>query len=216
MTWLISQTSLYGTSLYQIWQLCYITHYVMLIQHLPYFYKSRSGKPVYHIGKKAPADTYIALHSCTMSSPMLRLIELLGLPATATTADIKSAYRKKALQFHPDKGGDLEKMKELNSLMEEFRSSQSLHAEETLDSDDEDLGASPPKDSGYGTFENVSVPDIDGAYARLKELKQCMQTFFNLSERRKQDVRPEYLAMRRAFANVPWDLFEDLFNQDVF
>ena len=33
----------------------------------------------------------------------LRIMEL---DYEATTADVKSAYRKKALQHHPDKGGD--------------------------------------------------------------------------------------------------------------
>lgn len=32
--------------------------------------------------------------------------DILGLPATATLADIKQAYRKKAAAFHPDRNPD--------------------------------------------------------------------------------------------------------------
>eukprot|EP00440_Ansanella_granifera_P036849 gb/GFBE01039976.1/.p1 GENE.gb/GFBE01039976.1/~~gb/GFBE01039976.1/.p1 ORF type:complete len:423 (+),score=82.96 gb/GFBE01039976.1/:1-1269(+) len=37
--------------------------------------------------------------------------DLLGVEAGATSADIKHAYRRKALQLHPDKGGDPEQFK---------------------------------------------------------------------------------------------------------
>jgi len=39
--------------------------------------------------------------------------EMMGVPKTATTEEIKKAFRKKALKEHPDKGGDPEKFKEL-------------------------------------------------------------------------------------------------------
>ena len=43
-----------------------------------------------------------------------KLYELLGVPKTASTDEIKRAFKKKALKAHPDKGGDLELFKELN------------------------------------------------------------------------------------------------------
>nr|AKU38313.1 large T antigen [Gammapolyomavirus avis]AKU38322.1 large T antigen [Gammapolyomavirus avis]AKU38331.1 large T antigen [Gammapolyomavirus avis]AKU38349.1 large T antigen [Gammapolyomavirus avis]QBR39168.1 large T antigen [Gammapolyomavirus avis] len=82
-----------------------------------------------------------------------RLTELLGLPVTATAADIKTAYRRTALKYHPDKGGDEEKMKELNTLMEEFRETEGLRADETLEDSDPE-----PEESGYATFENGTEP----------------------------------------------------------
>lgn len=43
-----------------------------------------------------------------------RYYELLGVKQTATEAEIKKAYRKKALKEHPDKGGDPEKFKDIS------------------------------------------------------------------------------------------------------
>jgi DnaJ family protein A protein 2 len=42
--------------------------------------------------------------------------DLLDIPKTANQSDIKKAYRKKALEHHPDKGGDEEKFKEINKV----------------------------------------------------------------------------------------------------
>eukprot|EP00002_Diphylleia_rotans_P013439 TRINITY_DN262_c0_g1_i6.p1 TRINITY_DN262_c0_g1~~TRINITY_DN262_c0_g1_i6.p1 ORF type:complete len:182 (-),score=67.65 TRINITY_DN262_c0_g1_i6:178-723(-) len=41
------------------------------------------------------------------------LYEILGLKETATAEEIKKAYRKLAIQHHPDKGGDAEAFREL-------------------------------------------------------------------------------------------------------
>ena len=41
--------------------------------------------------------------------------DLLGVSKTASDADIKKAFRKKAHQLHPDKGGDKAKFQEINA-----------------------------------------------------------------------------------------------------
>ena len=50
--------------------------------------------------KREPADT-------------TKLYETLGVEKSASAAQIKKAYRKKALRMHPDKGGDPEEFKKL-------------------------------------------------------------------------------------------------------
>jgi len=46
------------------------------------------------------------------------LYKTLGVSKTATSAEIKKAYRRKAMSEHPDKGGDVEKFKELTKANE--------------------------------------------------------------------------------------------------
>ncbi|PCI28623.1 molecular chaperone DnaJ [Candidatus Wolfebacteria bacterium] len=44
--------------------------------------------------------------------------KILGVSKDATTNDIKSAFKKLAIKYHPDKGGDEEKFKEINTAKE--------------------------------------------------------------------------------------------------
>ncbi len=46
------------------------------------------------------------------------LYEILGVKEDASAADIKSAYRKLAVKYHPDKGGDEEMFKKISSAYE--------------------------------------------------------------------------------------------------
>lgn len=47
-----------------------------------------------------------------------KFYDLIGVPKTASTEEIKKAFRKKALKEHPDKGGDPEKFKEITVAYE--------------------------------------------------------------------------------------------------
>ena len=47
-----------------------------------------------------------------------KFYELLGVSKNATLDEIKKAFRKKAMKEHPDKGGDVEKFKELSIAYE--------------------------------------------------------------------------------------------------
>nr|WMX25302.1 putative large T antigen [kestrel polyomavirus 1] len=79
------------------------------------------------------------------SSSFSELLSLLELPSGASIISIQTAYRRKALTYHPDKGGDEEKMKRLNALMELFKESQDLYCSETLDDEE------TPDDSAYAS-----------------------------------------------------------------
>ena len=46
-----------------------------------------------------------------------KFYKVLGVEKNATAAQIKKAYRKKAVKMHPDRGGDEEKFKELQVNM---------------------------------------------------------------------------------------------------
>jgi len=49
---------------------------------------------------------------------MSRFYDLLGVSSSASQTDIKKAFRKKALELHPDKGGNAEQFKEINLAYE--------------------------------------------------------------------------------------------------
>ncbi len=49
-----------------------------------------------------------------MSAKKRDYYEVLGVSKTASPDEIKQAFRKLALQHHPDRGGDPEKFKEIN------------------------------------------------------------------------------------------------------
>merc|ERR1719218_393640 len=47
-----------------------------------------------------------------------KFYNLLGVEKNASSSEIKKAYRKAAMQHHPDKGGDPEKFKEITRAYE--------------------------------------------------------------------------------------------------
>jgi hypothetical protein len=66
--------------------------------------------------EKARARARAALWSTTRP---LTAFAILGLPGMATIDEIKAAYRRKAVQLHPDRGGDHLSMVKLNAAYEE-------------------------------------------------------------------------------------------------
>lgn len=68
--------------------------------------------PGVHLGSRLPFDTPdIALDEGTGVDPASAAFGVLGLPAGASVAEVKTAYREKVKQVHPDHGGDHEEFR---------------------------------------------------------------------------------------------------------
>ncbi|AGU68323.1 small T antigen [Butcherbird polyomavirus] len=156
------------------------------------------------------------------------LRELLGLPPHASYDDIKAAYRKQALMYHPDKGGDEEKMKRLNCLMDKAKeydfsaeaANSPLFCDESSlsSSDEEDVPAQgssrPGDDSGLGASfsagftDSVSALQFQHACTKIADLQYALLEFFSFMEKqRKQCLAPQYLDLQEAYKAVPWPYF---------
>ncbi|ABB04267.1 putative small t antigen [Gammapolyomavirus corvi] len=158
-----------------------------------------------------------------MRADIAELRQLLDLPKTASYEKIKAAYRRKALMYHPDKGGDEEKMKRLNQLMDVARkydfSAETLQCEETLySSDEEDVSPGPsqrPEDTGYESFsasftDSVSALQFQHACTKITHLQNKLLMFFcYMDGRRKQCLAPEYRDLKKAYQGVPWTMFTE-------
>ena len=55
----------------------------------------------------------------TGAAPELSVWAVLGLSSRASVDDVKSAYRKRALSLHPDRGGDAAQFRALHGAYEE-------------------------------------------------------------------------------------------------
>jgi hypothetical protein len=56
-----------------------------------------------------------------MSASETNPFKILGVPETATLKECETAYRRLALKYHPNKGGDSEEMKRLSNAIEQIR-----------------------------------------------------------------------------------------------
>lgn len=77
--------------------------------------------------------------------------KVLGIARTASAEEIKRAYRKLAQQYHPDKGGDQEKFKEINEAYQVLSDPQKRNLYDRLGS-----AAFSGGDQGFsGGFEDI-------------------------------------------------------------
>lgn len=74
-------------------------------------------------GAKPKARTSRKRNNAPASSakPRRSFYDVLGVPRTASASDIRRAYRKLAMKHHPNKGGDTEKMQEVNEAYNVLR-----------------------------------------------------------------------------------------------
>ncbi|UEV87528.1 putative small t antigen [Gammapolyomavirus phacarbo] len=161
------------------------------------------------------------------------LLNTLKIPRGASHAEVLQNYRRAALAYHPDKGGDEEKMKRLNHLIKLYKEQQcqaeaaeepDLHAEETLSDSEEEEDT--PNDSAYGSSsasfsQQTPTTGTPGAgsprHVSVNAVKQMMQLkhallqfFHDVERKRKQCIEPSYIAAKRAYLGVPWDELNEL------
>ena len=65
--------------------------------------------------------------SPTTTVALKKAYKFLGVKPTASPSDINSAYRRLALQYHPDKGGDPDKMQQLHYSLAIIREEREEH-----------------------------------------------------------------------------------------
>lgn len=103
--------------------------------------------------------------------------QILGINRNASKEEIKKAYRKLAHKYHPDKGGDESKFKEVNEayqiLSDEDKKSQ-------YDKFGEDFEEGQPGFSSEG---------FGGAEFDLSDLGEIFGDLFDLKARRKKDLK---------------------------
>lgn len=82
-----------------------------------------------------------------------RLYDVMGLPHGASKEDIKRAYKKLAVQHHPDKGGDPEKFKEISNAY-------SILSDDQKRAQYDQFGDSMMEQGGGRGFEHVDPRNI--------------------------------------------------------
>ena len=78
-------------------------------------------RPLHRLAARAAPNAYAERrppHRLLSSKAKRDYYEVLGVPRSATAAEIKKAYRKLAKEHHPDAGGDAAKFTKLTSAYE--------------------------------------------------------------------------------------------------
>jgi DnaJ-class molecular chaperone len=88
--------------------------------------------------------------------------QVLGVSKNSSAEEIKKAYRKKALEYHPDRGGDQEKFKEVNQAYQILSNPQKKAQYDQFGSTGEEYGGNSGFQGGYGS-QSANFEDIFGS-----------------------------------------------------
>lgn len=94
--------------------------------------------------------------------------EILGVEKSASKDDIKRAFRKKAHQHHPDKGGDPEKFKEINAAYQILNDDQKRQQFDQFGTTFDQAGAGGfGGGQGFGGFQGMHFEDLGDLFGDM-------------------------------------------------
>ena len=120
---------------------------------------------------------------------MKNYYDVLGVDEKATSADITKAFKDLAKKYHPDRGGDEAKFKEINEAHDTLKSSQKRHDYDTM----RKFGRARPGGGEHPFFNEDIFGDFFSGFGNLGEGVQ-----FNFSSSEPRSFRQS----RRGNRNV--------------
>lgn len=102
--------------------------------------------------------------------------DILGVSKTANDAEVKSAFRKKAMEHHPDKGGSAEKFKEINEAYQVLSNKEARARYDRFGSSFDDM-----RSQGFSGFQGFDPSQFD--FGDLGDLFGGLGDMFGFSAR---------------------------------
>lgn len=120
--------------------------------------------------------------------------EVLGVAKSATPEEIKKAFRKKAVELHPDRGGDEAKFKEVNEAYEVLKDPQKKQAYDQFghaagaDQAGGGYGGGNPFGAGFGGFQGQGFDPNEIRFDFGGGINDIFDMFFRGQQNRTRDV----------------------------
>lgn len=130
--------------------------------------------------------------------------EILGVSRNASQDEIKQSYRRLAHQYHPDKGGDAEKFKEINEAYQVLSDPEKRKKYDAFGHSFEGYGGTA------GVWENVDFGDIFGGFQE-SSFDDIFSDFFGGFGRRQSKTRQNIIvdveiSLEEAYFGKTFDL----------
>lgn len=116
--------------------------------------------------------------------------EVLGVSKDASPDDIKKAFRKKAVELHPDRGGDEAKFKEINEAYEVLKDPQKKQAYDQFGhaAGADQAGGGNPFGGGFGGFQGQGFDPNEIRFDFGGGINDIFDMFFRGQQNRTRDV----------------------------
>lgn len=116
--------------------------------------------------------------------------EVLGVSKDASPEEIKKAFRKKAVELHPDRGGDESKFKEINEAYEVLKDPQKKQAYDQFGhaAGADQASGGNPFGSGFGGFQGQGFDPNEIRFDFGGGINDIFDMFFRGQQNRTRDV----------------------------